>query len=89
MNRTIITLKATAIIFRGLANLIRLAPFVVLLWCYLSPVSPHFLIRGYYGYYYYGQCIYLGIRGFQTPKQNTGCPFLILINTDKGDVYIP
>lgn len=79
MKRTILALQITAISLRTLSRLIRLWPFYLLVWFYLMEASPHVIMH-------HQKCIYLGMAGFQTPAHATGCPFLILLNTDTGEL---
>lgn len=74
-----------AMVLRGFVKLIALWPWLLVAVMFISPVSPHLLIRYSYeqhgNYRYMFHCEYLGARGLVNYMPNHGkCPLITIID---------
>ena len=86
MRRTVLTLRIAAIGLRCLSHCLHVWPLAFLAWIAFAEISPHMLLHSHNRYSHNGKCVYLGVRGFQTPSHATRCPLLALLNTETGDI---
>lgn len=72
------TLNVTASSLRLLSKAVQNWPWVLLIICILSPISPH--IRIPYALSY-SECDYMGTRGAIAKIDNRDCPLIAIIDT--------
>ncbi|NQZ10817.1 MAG: hypothetical protein HRT35_27000 [Algicola sp.] len=76
-------LNMLSALFRGLAQILKLWPILLVVGCYFAPVSPH--LRWEYTYRdqghvrIYGACQYIGIHGLRSYMRGQQCPVIALI----------
>lgn len=75
------SLRFLAKVFRAVAALLDNWPWVALVACILSPISPHVSLGLVTGY----SCDYLGTRGVITKIDHQPCPPFIILNSKTGE----
>lgn len=74
-------LHMVALSLRGAGTMMRLAPLILLIACFLAPVAPHLRWQySYVGSYRYKRivsCDYVGLRGFVHVEGN--CPLVAFV----------
>jgi len=76
------SLNGVAATLRLMSKAITHWPWVLLILCILSPVSPH--VRLPYSVSY-SDCAYIGTRGVMRPTA-TDCPLITIINTGDAEI---
>lgn len=76
------SLKFLAKVFRVVAALLDNWPWVALVACILSPISPHVSLGLVTGY----SCDYLGTRGVIAKVDDQPCAPVVILNTQTGEV---
>lgn len=90
MNKVIIMLRGAVFLLRAISHVIRIWPIVaIVLYFVVDGPVPHLQLVGtYHGYRYYPNlCTYVGPEGLvDKPNRPYGCPLLLMINPETGDV---